>query len=70
VSCRRCDSDRRVELGAEVNIHPAGLSALDEPALLVFPTLIACLNCGFVEFNLSEDELTKLATLANERHEA
>jgi len=70
VSCRRCNSDRGAELGAEVNIHLAGLSALEEPALLVFPALIACLNCGFVEFNLSQDELTQLATLANERHEA
>jgi hypothetical protein len=66
VSCRRCNSDRRVELDAEVNIHPAGVGAVDKPALLVFPTIIACLNCGFVEFNVAEDELSELATFSNE----
>jgi len=65
VSCRRCASDNNVELHAEVNIHTDRLTGLDKPAVLVFPKVVVCLHCGFVEFNLAEDELRQLAAVPN-----
>ena len=61
VLCRRCNSNQTTRLGAEVNIHFAGLAGLDRPTVLVFPELVACLQCGFVEFTLSERDMTLLA---------
>lgn len=60
MSCRRCASGNNVQLDAEVNIHSAGLIGLDKPAVLVFPMIVVCLACGFVEFNLAETELMQL----------
>lgn len=66
MSCRRCASDNDIQLDAEVNIHCAGLIGLDKPAVLIFPRVVVCLHCGFVEFNLAESELRQLATVPNE----
>ena len=39
-------------------ISPAkGLKNLDKPAVLVFPKLLVCLDCGFTEFTMAETEL-------------
>jgi len=62
ILCRRCNSNQTTRLGAEVNIHFAGLAGLDRPTVLVFPELVVCLQCRFVEFTLSERDLTLLAT--------
>jgi hypothetical protein len=58
--CRHCNSDQTTHLAAEVNIHLAGLAGLSKPAVLVFPRLIICLQCGFVEFKLEEREMMLL----------
>jgi hypothetical protein len=47
-------------LGAEINIHFPRLRDLDKPAVLVFPTLVVCLDCGFTEFILEETEIPLL----------
>jgi hypothetical protein len=60
--CRRCNSNQTTCLGAEVNIHFAGLVGLDRPAVLVFPQLVVCLQCGFVEFDLDQEDIPLLAT--------
>ena len=56
VSCRRCQSKAICELPSEINVHFRGLELLTKN-VLAFPELFVCLDCGFTEFVLSEDEV-------------
>jgi len=42
------------------NVHFPGRKGLDKPAVLVFPRLAVCLNCGFTQFALPEAQLLLL----------
>ncbi len=60
MSCRSCASENQTQLGAEINIHFREKKGLDDPAVLVFPKLLVCLDCGFTEFTIPETELLVL----------
>jgi len=60
MNCRSCGSGNRREFGTEINIHFPGLEGLDKPAVLVFPKVVVCLDCGFTQFTLPETELRQL----------
>jgi hypothetical protein len=60
MACRSCGSENQTEFGAEINIHFPGRKGLDKPAVLVFPKLVVCLDCGFTQFTLPEAELRLL----------
>jgi len=45
---------------AEINIHFSGIENLTKPTVWAFPTLLVCLDCGFVEFVTGEDALRQL----------
>jgi hypothetical protein len=60
VACRSCGSEDQTEFGAEINIHFPGRKGLDKLAVLAFPTLVVCLDCGFTECTLAETELRLL----------
>jgi hypothetical protein len=55
MSCK-CGSNNGAENGAEMNIHRRG----DLPAVLVFPKIVVCLDCGHAEFNIPPTELSLL----------
>jgi hypothetical protein len=55
--CRSCASENQTELGAEINIHFPGRKGLDKPAVMVFPKVVVCLDCGFTQFMLPRTEL-------------
>jgi hypothetical protein len=62
MSCRSCQSDRQTRFPSELSVHfPGGLQALDKGQVMIFPELLVCLNCGFTEFSVPEEELRRLA---------
>jgi len=60
MSCKSCQSENQHTLNGEIGIHFPGLKGLDKPIVWVFPKLLVCLNCGFTEFVIPDDELRVL----------
>jgi len=56
MSCKLCQSQNQREFNGEIAIHSPGLKGLDKPIVWVFPKLAVCLDCGFVEFAVPENE--------------
>lgn len=65
VTCRSCQSANLRTLSAEMGIHFPGLKNLDKPVVWVFPSLVVCLDCGFSEFVVPEEQRAKLNDLPN-----
>jgi predicted nucleic-acid-binding Zn-ribbon protein len=62
--CKKCGSEDQTEFGAEVNLHFQGNSERDKQAILLFPKLLVCMECGFTEFVISETDLPHLSMRA------
>jgi hypothetical protein len=62
MSCQACGSDREREFAAEINFRFCGLTNINDPGVLVFPKLLACLDCGVSRFTLPETRLALLAS--------
>ena len=62
MACRSCRSENQSELVAEINIHFPGWRGLDKPAVMAYPKLVVCLDCGFTQFTLPETETRALET--------
>jgi hypothetical protein len=60
MSCKSCQSANRREFPAEINVHFPGSRNLTKPAVWLFPKLLVCLDCGFVEFAITDAELRRL----------
>ena len=58
MTCTSCGSRNQAEYGAEINIHLP--RDRDKAAVLVFPKLVVCLDCGIAEFTVPEAELRRL----------
>jgi hypothetical protein len=56
--CRNCASNNQTKLGSEILVHFPGMKGIDTPAVLAFPKLVVCLDCGFTECTISEAELS------------
>jgi hypothetical protein len=56
MSCKSCQSQNQREFNGEIAIHSPGLKGLDKPIVWVFPKLAVCLDCGFAEFAVPENE--------------
>ncbi len=61
MSCRRCASDNQGEFGAEMSVVHRELKDVAKPPVLVYAQLLVCLDCGFAEFTVAEEELQLLA---------
>jgi hypothetical protein len=57
MQCKVCGSRNQTEFNAEINVHFPGLKNVDKPAVLVFPKLLLCPDCGFTEFTLSGNRI-------------
>lgn len=64
MACRWCRSENQGEFRAEMNLHVPGRIGLEIPSVLTFPMVGVCLDCGFAEFTLAENELSLLGVTA------
>jgi hypothetical protein len=60
MACKQCDSENQGKFGSEMAIHYPGLKGLDGPIVMIFQGLLVCLDCGFTEFTVPENELRLL----------
>jgi hypothetical protein len=60
MSCRSCGLENQSKFAAEMSVHVLGLENVDKPVVLAFPRLLVCMDCGFTELTLEEDELRQL----------
>ena len=60
MSCKACHSLQQRNFPSEISMHFPGFKNLATPPVLVFPSLLVCLDCGFTEFSLEEWELVRL----------
>lgn len=61
MACPKCLSRNQVEASAEINIHFQGLRNIDHPAILIFPKILVCLDCGMSHFVIPEHDLPQFA---------
>jgi len=61
MSCPVCSSGNQAVFSAEMNVHLNGLNNLDDAGILIFPTLLVCLDCGSSSFTTPRTELSQLA---------
>lgn len=59
MACKSCHSENQRSYRSEICIHPPR-GHLEKPAILAYPSLLVCLNCGFTELVLAESEKVKL----------
>ena len=57
MSCRLCQSDNQRAFESEINLHHPEVHDVKKLPAVVFPMLLVCLDCGFVEARLASDEL-------------
>jgi hypothetical protein len=61
MSCPSCRSGNQAEFPSEMLIHFSGRQNLDRPAVWVFPKLLICLDCGFLQATVPPSVLASLA---------
>ena len=59
--CPSCGSHNQAEFPSEILIHFTGFTNLDKPGVWVFPILLVCLDCGFLQSKVPASELAQLA---------
>jgi len=60
MSCRSCGSKHQTKFATEMSVHLLGLENVDKPVILVFPSILVCMDCGFSELAMTQDELRQL----------
>jgi hypothetical protein len=60
MACRSCGSETLTNFPAEISIHFPGIKNIDKPTIWVFPKLLVCMDCGFAELVIAENELLQL----------
>jgi hypothetical protein len=58
--CNACASFELLELSSEACLHFPGLQGLKVEPILVYPKIVVCTECGFVQLRLSDRELEKV----------
>jgi hypothetical protein len=68
--CRSCAFLNLVQLNTEICFHFPGLAGLKIDPIFAFPKLSVCLDCGFVQSNLSAEDLRRIRESAIRAKEA
>jgi hypothetical protein len=50
MSCLLCKSSNEAEVGTELLFHFPGEQGLEKPGILLYPSVLVCLHCGFSRF--------------------
>jgi hypothetical protein len=58
MSCKSCSSGNLRNFPTEIAVH---LKDIGRPHVFVFHEILVCLNCGFTELVVEEDQLRVLA---------
>jgi hypothetical protein len=56
--CKVCSSGNQIQLKSEMCLHQP--SGFNRPELFIFPKVSICLQCGFTEFRLSDEDLLQV----------
>ena len=43
-----------------MSVHVLGVENVDKPVVWVFPKVLVCMDCGFTELTIAENELRQL----------
>ena len=55
-TCKSCSSGNQQSFGGEVALHFRGLDGLHKPIVWMFPEILVCLDCGFAEFVVPDEQ--------------
>jgi hypothetical protein len=61
-------SENQNSFGGEIALHFRGLAGLNKPIVWVFPQVLVCLNCGFAEFVVPEEQKKTLQNPEEQNH--
>lgn len=59
MKCLSCGL-RTQTFNSEIALHFSGLDGLNKPIVWVFPKVLVCLDCGFAEFAIPDEQLKTL----------
>ena len=65
--CPSCRSNNQAEFPAEMLIHFGGLKNLDKPGVWLFPKVLVCLDCGFLQSTVPGRQLASLVDAGSPR---
>ena len=68
MECRRCSAQKRESFNGKVALHFPGLDGLTKPIVWVFPKVLVCLDCGFTEFAVPDEQLKTLRNPKSSDH--
>jgi hypothetical protein len=60
MKCAKCSSNDLAEFSTEMMIHCIGIENVNFPGVLIFPRVLACLECGASQFVIPQAELPQL----------
>jgi hypothetical protein len=60
MSCKLCQSNNQKSFDSEISLYLPTLADVNTSPFLVFPKVFVCLDCGFIEGQLSDDDLGEL----------
>ncbi len=61
MACRHCTSSNQSKFCAEMSVVHRQLKDVAKPPVFVWTQVLVCLDCGFTEFTIGEEELRILA---------
>ena len=69
MACRSCGANPDVQsFKGEIALHFSGLDGLTKPIVWVFPRVLVCLNCGFAEFAVPDEQVKTLRDSESSDH--